>query len=461
MTQKRVAKYKVYMETDPDFKRWVSRLKRKSAVTSSEYGRKCLYGCEVIFHTTPAGLVDITSKNRRAVEDRIDDWITEMENKKSGGTVHNIVKPLQAWLKFREVPLQRSFEIDRSETRTLNGDDGTDRGRAPTPDELKQIINAATPRARVIIAGVAYSGLRPECFGSYDGMDAIRLGDISGWRIEGKHFFMEPLAKVTVRRPLSKAGHQYFSYFGAEAVSYIVANLNQRLADGEVLDRSSPLIGADAAAARRAGREVGHVICTKNVTADVRDAILKAGFSFRPYDLRTFFEVRMAIAESQKGVLNRFTEFMAGHRGNLSDYYSTHRQRLDLKLEEEMRRQYQAAEAYLSVVAPPPPDLDAERVIIRAEVQAEIADLKGQKEEREKIARELMEQTKGLLKKVKEAEQAAHVHDERIRERESQFNATLESFRSSVEDFRKRTGSTALDKVLSSIERATKQVSDE
>ncbi|MFN4337240.1 MAG: hypothetical protein ACK4FV_06660 [Candidatus Nitrosocaldus sp.] len=50
--------------------------------------------------------------------------------------------------------------------------------RVPSKDELTRILRMATPRARVAIALMAYSGLRPESIGNYDGTDGLRLSDM-------------------------------------------------------------------------------------------------------------------------------------------------------------------------------------------------------------------------------------------------------------------------------------------
>ena len=49
-------------------------------------------------------------------------------------------------------------------------------GGDPTP-QLDKIIRMATPRARVAIALMAFSGLRPQSLGNFTGTDGIRLGD--------------------------------------------------------------------------------------------------------------------------------------------------------------------------------------------------------------------------------------------------------------------------------------------
>jgi len=49
--------------------------------------------------------------------------------------------------------------------------------RVPSKVELDKIIRMATPRARVAIALMAFSGLRPQSLGNFTGTDGIRLGD--------------------------------------------------------------------------------------------------------------------------------------------------------------------------------------------------------------------------------------------------------------------------------------------
>ncbi|WP_287954474.1 hypothetical protein [Acidiplasma sp.] len=43
---------------------------------------------------------------------------------------------------------------------------------------MAKILRKGTSRGRVIIALMAFSGLRPESLGNYEGMDGLRLGDL-------------------------------------------------------------------------------------------------------------------------------------------------------------------------------------------------------------------------------------------------------------------------------------------
>src|SRR2546427_600169 len=47
-----------------------------------------------------------------------------------------------------------------------------------TPDQMRDVVTAASPRGRVIVALVAWTGLRPEVLGSHDASDGLVIGDL-------------------------------------------------------------------------------------------------------------------------------------------------------------------------------------------------------------------------------------------------------------------------------------------
>lgn len=57
-----------------------------------------------------------------------------------------------------------------------------------------------TPRARVSIALMAFSGLRPESLGNYEGNDGIRLGDFVEAEIRGDGMEFAKLPTMLVVR---------------------------------------------------------------------------------------------------------------------------------------------------------------------------------------------------------------------------------------------------------------------
>lgn len=67
---------------------------------------------------------------------------------------------------------------------------------------------------------MAFSGLRPQSLGNYIGTDGIRLGDFVETEVneEGITFTKTP-AMLVVRRGLSKARHQYFTFVPQQTIT--------------------------------------------------------------------------------------------------------------------------------------------------------------------------------------------------------------------------------------------------
>jgi hypothetical protein len=77
--------------------------------------------------------------------------------------------------------------------------------RVPGKEELARILRKATSRGRIAIAMMAFSGLRPESLGDYEGTDGLRLGDIKELKISDEIQFDRIPATVLVKSKLSKA----------------------------------------------------------------------------------------------------------------------------------------------------------------------------------------------------------------------------------------------------------------
>ncbi len=94
---------------------------------------------------------------------------------KEGKACYYIVrfkKVLLSWLKFNDISLQLTVNIKgENENPTIVNE------RVPSNDELARILRKGTSRARVAISLMAFSGLRPESLGNYDGTEGLRLGE--------------------------------------------------------------------------------------------------------------------------------------------------------------------------------------------------------------------------------------------------------------------------------------------
>ncbi len=315
--------------------RWYENLKAGSNITADVYLRTLGLFFE-LNNLTPEMIIDLAKNNPREFKDRFMDFVRFLERQgKAGSYIVRFKKVLISWLKFNDIDLKIDIKIKgENDNPTIANE------RAPNKEELAKIIRKASLRGRVEIALIAFSGLRPESLGNYDGTDGIRLGDLKELNIETLEFEKVPTMLI-VRSSLSKAKHQYFTFIPEEGVTYILDYLQDRKKKGENLTSDSPLLIFD-----EKGRKKHSFLRTMLVTRDIREAIKSAGLKMRPYILRSYFATTLDIAESKGLISHPWRQFFMGHKGDIEARYSTNK-RLPPDLIEEMREAYKKCTKFL------------------------------------------------------------------------------------------------------------------
>ena len=159
-------------------------------------------------------------------------------------------------------------------------------------------------------------------------------------KIEGTTVtFSKVPAQVVVRQNLSKAGHQYFTFLSEEGCGYLKDYLEERLREGETLDLASPIITPKM--------KMKPFIRSVNIGDLMRDAIRKAGFQWRPYVLRSFFDTELMLAESKGLVLRDYRQFWMGHKGDIEHRYTVNKRRLPDSVIADMRQAYEKSQEFL------------------------------------------------------------------------------------------------------------------
>ena len=236
---------------------------------------------------------------------------------------------MRSWAKFNGKVVRLDVNIaNENLSPTLENE------RVPNKDELSRILRMATPRGRVSISLMAFTGLRPESLGNYEGTDGLRLKDVKGLRLIENIDFEKMPVMVSVKSMLSKAKNQYFSFIGEEGATYIKEYLEERRRQGEELDYDSPLLQFEEGKVRK-----NPFLRTTLITRDIRDAIQGAGLKMRPYVLRAYFSTALDIAESKGLISHPWRQFIMGHKGDIEARYSTNK-RLPPDMVEEMRESY-------------------------------------------------------------------------------------------------------------------------
>jgi hypothetical protein len=369
---------------DGDVRRWFDNLAAKSILTATVYLRTLGLFCELNGTDPKAILASAGSKEFR---DAFSDFIRRLEGEgKAGSYLARFKKVLNSWLSYNGVNVKLKVNIrGESDAPRIAGE------RVPSKEELDKILRMATLRGRVSIALMAFSGLRPESLGNYDGSDGLKLGDFAEAEVHPDHIEFKRVPSILIiRKNLSKARHQYFTFIPQQTVTYIREYLEERVKRGEQLTKETPLLGFDPRGVKK-----NRFLRTTLVTRDIREAIVKAGFSWRPYVLRAYFDTNMIIAESKGKISHPYLQFLMGHKGDIEARYSTNKGILPPDMIEDMRRCYRECEPYITTVSQPieqssivkEAKIEALKTIARSLLGIELLDVKVAKEK--EIGREL------------------------------------------------------------------------
>jgi hypothetical protein len=325
------AKY-VYLLEDNDVNRWYENSARGSRISADVCLRRLGSFCETN-RTTPRKLIALPE---RELHNMLMDYVSWAEKKGyAGNYINSTMKAVKSWLAHNNRELKVKIKIKGiDETPTLKDE------RVPTLDELKRIFLSGDPRARTACVLVAHGGLRLQTLGDYQGQDGLRIGDLPELKIEDKSVtFSTVPTLVIVRRELSKAGHQYFTFLSEEGCEYLKDYLEERMREGEDLALTSPMITPK--------QKMKPFIRTINIGDIMRGAIRQAGLPWRPYVLRSYFDTQLMLAESKGLVLRDYRQFWMGHKGDIENRYTTNKRRLPDSVVNDMRHAYEKSQEYL------------------------------------------------------------------------------------------------------------------
>jgi integrase len=334
MTRKR--KYARNLE-DADIKRWYDNNARGSRVTADVYFRRLGGFCDRN-KITPKELVNMDQRERF---DLILDFVSMMEREGYAGSyIQSTLKAVKSWLAHNRIEVKGKIKIKGTQdTPTLKDE------RVPTKEELRKILLSGDKKARVSSVLVAHSGLRIKTLGNYEGEDGLRIRDMPELRVRGDSVdFEETPSLVIVRKELSKAGHQYFTFLSEEGCEYLKDYLEERTREGEILEPGSPIVTPKL--------RMKPFIRAVNVGDIIRKAIRKGGFPWRPYVLRSYFDTQLMLAESKGLVLRDYRKFWMGHKGDIENRYTTNKARLPESVVEDMREAYKRSQEYLQTTKP-------------------------------------------------------------------------------------------------------------
>ena len=350
-------KYRNWLD-DPDIKRWHRQSGKE--ITANIYLQRLGYLAE----TYGIDARELTKENKQAVKDKLTDLVAKMDDEGYAGSyIGSVMKAVKSWLAFKD------FQIGKIRVEGVDLTPTLENEVVPKKDELKRILNSKDIRAKATISLLAFTGIRPSVLGK--STDGLKISDLPDLRIDGKRVeFDKAPALVRVRASLSKTGRAYMTFLNKEGCEYLKQYLEGRLRNKETLKPPSAVITN-----KWDSKHAGGFISTTKILELVRGAIRQAGFGFRPYILRRYFDHYMLLDAVAEGAVPRdFVVFWMGHEGDIEQTYTTHKG-LPTQTIEKMREAYgKASEKYLETVFIASEDHDRNlyrNLLIQAGVQDE------------------------------------------------------------------------------------------
>src|SRR5579875_1039446 len=324
-----------------EIRRWYENLSRGSKITADLRLQKMSKFCDQ-HQMTPLELAELGTKDKRTMTNMMEDFVTSMKDRNMAPSyIQSILTAVKSWLEHFEIRIKVG---DVNSTPTLQDE------KVPEPDELAEMFSRANLRVAAIESLLSKAGLRPQVLGNDDATDGLMMKDLPDIVIQqGVVKCLQNPTMVTVRKNLSKARHQYFTFLTPSGTQRLVAYLNDRLVKGDVLNAESAVIAPDRD--HRYGRcnnKDKKFLPTKQITDLVRESF-RPRFSWRPYVLRAYFDTQLLIAESKGKIAHDFRAFFMGHKGSIEAKYTTNKQRLPESLLNEMLESFKRCEEFLDI----------------------------------------------------------------------------------------------------------------
>ena len=220
------------------------------------------------------------------------------------------------------------------------------------------------------MALIAKAGLRPETIANHNATDGLMIKDLPDLAIvQGLATFTRSPPRIIVRKTLSKARHEYFSFITPLGAKRLLAYMNDRILSGEPLTPETPVIGPFVKYPRHRGENEGKRFPeTRTILHEIRKT-MRPRFKWRPYVLRAFFDTQLLIAESRGKIAHDFRVFFMGHTGSIEAKYTTNKGILPAALINEMREAFKRSQDFLDLEASEEDVLEKQKEEVRTRIE--------------------------------------------------------------------------------------------
>ncbi len=315
-------------ENDQEYFDYMVTKKRRSETTTRVNIRRI----RKFENVTGISREDLCDMDPKKITHLLEDLVGKMtEDENTPSYIHSVLKSVYTYLKWKDVSF-KPIETPKGASSTPTLENET----IPTSEQLKKIImSAPNDRDRVATYLMAFTGIRPQTMGNSKGDDGLRVEDLEDLDFKNMEWKKTPV-KIRIRQSLSKNGRSYFVFLADEPAEQLLNYLKDR----NGITKKSPII-------TQKKHHLEEFLVTKSIRQGIRKAIRKAGYQWRPYILRRYFTARMMEAEFQNLMPYQFSQFLAGHSGDMLQRYTTNKGLADSQIE-QMREAYKRSSKYLT-----------------------------------------------------------------------------------------------------------------
>jgi len=310
-----------------DVARWINNLNSDSA--RRLYAEALVKFCEYS-NLSPQQLIEMFKDDKKRAEDLITDFILSMKGKRTPKSIHNHFVGLKSWLRHNDLEMRRKINYGNiRETPTIENE------YPPSQEELARILKYADLRGKTAISMIAFAGLRPSAVVN------LRLMDLPELTIENGNVNLTKVpAVIKVKSRFSKNARPYVTFLSNEGCEYLLEYLRYRMKLDETLTLESPVLTYSLKGKLR-------MFGRKGYSRLIKRTFNRAGFPFRPYVLRSYFDTAIMNA---RGVPHEFQTFWMGHTGTIEATYTVNKNLPEWQIEEMRKTFSETVEPKLSTL---------------------------------------------------------------------------------------------------------------
>jgi site-specific recombinase XerD len=201
-------------KTQPKFEDFLEGLRTDGTRTNYRYGITWVLGDQ------PDEFITLAKKSRHSAEDRLITFIRKNRDRVASATLVNPIMAVKSLLEYHEVLLNWKKVRRELPAHQKVADD-----RAPTPEEIRKLLNVCELRMRVVVLVMSSSG--------------IRVGSFESLKLKHVKFLPNGTAQLAV---YDHTPDKYLTFITPEAVLAVKQYLTARENAGEKLTPESTLI---------------------------------------------------------------------------------------------------------------------------------------------------------------------------------------------------------------------------